>query len=265
MAISADDENWFLLNASPEIRTQIEGFPALHPRASRHTPIAGILLTNGDLDHILGLLSLRESQPLALYATESVRRGFVEGNVLYRTLERFPGQVTWRTLEPGRPTSLELAGGKSSGLQVVALPVPGKAPVHLERARASDPGDNVALFLEETATRRRLAYVPGAGDVSEDLLAAIDGADALFFDGTFWSSEELPSLDGRFGRAEDMAHRPLSGPEGSLTRLDAARAGRRILIHLNNTNPVLREDSPEARAVADAGWTVAFDGMEIEL
>src|SRR5437764_14331957 len=128
VAVSADGEAWFLLNASPEVRAQIESFPPLHPRRLRHSPIEGILLTNGDLDHTLGLLCLRESHPLVVYATEAVRRGFVESNVLYRTLQRFPGQVTWRTLRIGAETELSKGAGAPSGLSVEALAVPGKIP-----------------------------------------------------------------------------------------------------------------------------------------
>ncbi|MEZ0240243.1 MAG: MBL fold metallo-hydrolase, partial [Chloroflexota bacterium] len=121
VAVSADGERWFLLNASPEIRQQLESFSALHPKAPRHWPVDAIVLTNGDLDHTLGLLSLRESHPLVVYATERVRRGFTEGNVLYRTLERFPGQVTWRTLQPGREVALAGVDGQGSGLLIEAV------------------------------------------------------------------------------------------------------------------------------------------------
>src|ERR1041385_4622220 len=132
VAVSADGDAWLLLNCSPEIRAQIESFPGLHPRGPRHSPIAAIVLTNGDLDHCLGLLSLRESHPLVVYATESVRRGFVEDNVLYRTLERFPGQVTWRPLKLGDETDVVGPGGHPIGLRMGAIAAPGKAPIHLE-------------------------------------------------------------------------------------------------------------------------------------
>src|ERR671923_1768138 len=124
VAVSADGRQWLLLNCSPEIRAQIESFPALHPRGPRDSPIAGILLTNGDLDHCLGLLSLRESHPLVVYATESVQRGFTNDNVLYRTLERFPGQVTWRVLKPGREDDIVGVDGKPTGLTAEAVIVP---------------------------------------------------------------------------------------------------------------------------------------------
>jgi pyrroloquinoline quinone biosynthesis protein B len=265
VAISADGAHWFLLNASPEIRGQIEGFPPLHPREPRHSPIAGILLTNGDLDHCLGLLSLRESHPLVVYATERVRRGFTAGNVLYRTLQRFADQVTWRPLAPGRETELTLPGGGPSGLAVEPVALPGKLPIHLEGGLAPDPEDNIGLRVRETATGRRLAYLPAVGGPSAAVHAALDGAGAAFLDGTFWSSDELRDQGLGEKRAEDMAHWPIGGDAGSLAALRTVRAARRIYIHLNNTNPVLREDSPERAAVAAAGWEVAHDGLELTL
>lgn len=264
VALSADSRAWFLLNASPEIRQQIESFPPLHPRDSRHSPIAGILLTNGDLDHCLGLLSLRESYPLVLYATERVRRGFVEGNVLYRTLQRFPEQVAWRILKLGREEELA-AGGRSSGLSVEAVPVPGKPPVHLEGLMAPDPEDNVGFRIREAATGRVLAYFPAAGALTPSVSQGLQGADCIFFDGTFWSSDELPAQGLGTKRAEEMAHVPVGGEKGSLATLADVRAARRIYIHVNNTNPLLRDDSPERRQVAARGWEVACDGMEIAL
>jgi pyrroloquinoline quinone biosynthesis protein B len=259
VAVSADERAWFVLNASPEIRQQIESFPALHPRAPRDTPIAGVLIGNGDLDHCLGLLSLRENQPLVVYATESVRRGFTEGNILYRTLQRFPDQVTWRVLKPGREEEL---GG---GLSVEPVAVAGKMPVHLEGSTAPDPGDNVGFRLREHGSGRILAYFSSVGAMTPALEAALSDADCVFLDGTFWSSDELPALGLGTKRAEDMAHWPVGGPGGSLAALAGLRAGRRVLIHINNTNPLLREDSDERRAAAAAGWEVAWDGLEIAL
>ena len=264
VAVSADGDRWFLLNASPEIRQQLEGFPPLHPREPRHSPVAGILLTNGDLDHCLGLLSLRESHPLVVYATERVRRGFTEGNSLYRTLERFPGQVTWRVLKPGREEELSTGGGPS-GLAVEAVPVPGKPPIHREGAGPPDPEDSVGFRIREVRTGRLLAYLSGVGAVTRAVREALEGADAVFFDGTFWADDELPALGLGQRRAVEMAHLPVGGPDGSLAALAEARAGRRVYIHVNNTNPILREDSPERRAVRAAGWEVAWDGMEIRL
>ena len=265
VAVSADGEGWFLLNASPEIRQQVESFIGLHPRAPRHSPIDAIVLTNGDLDHTLGLLSLRESHPLVVYATERVCLGFTEGNVLYRTLERFAGQVTWRLLKIGREEELARADGSGSGLFIEAVAVPGKPPIHLEGSNPPGLEDNIGLRIREAATGRRLAYFAAAGSLTPAALDALADADCVFFDGTFWSGDELPALGLGSKRAEDMAHLPIGGDGGSLAALRSLRAPRRIYIHINNTNPILRDDSAERREVEAAGWEVAEDGMEVTL
>lgn len=270
VAVSADGVSWFLINVSPEIRAQIESFCGLWPRERRHSPIAGLLLTNGDLDHCLGLLSLRESHPLVAYATEPVRAGFTEGNVLYGTLQRFAGQLDWRALAAGReqPLLLPAADGGAaapSGLHVTAVPVPGKLPLHLETSRTPSPEDNVGFVIRDERTGGRLAYFSGVAGPAAELERAATGADALFFDGTFWSSDELIAAGLGTRRAEEMAHWPVGGPEGSLAFLGRLRARRRILIHVNNTNPVLREDGPERRALAAAGVELAADGLELDL
>jgi pyrroloquinoline quinone biosynthesis protein B len=265
VAVSADGVDWLLLNASPEIRQQIEGFPPLHPSGPRHCPIRWIVLTNGDLDHCLGLLSLREAHPITVYATDSVRRGFTDGNVLYRTLQRFEGQVTWRALEVGLQQSLPLPDGRASGLAVEAIAVPGKVPLHLEGLRPPDPEDNVAVRVRETSTGRMLAYASAVGRITPAVCAALAGAECAFFDGTFWSEEELIAAGVGTKRAGEMAHVPVGGSEGSLLRLASLPVARRVYIHLNNTNPLLREDSPERAMAEAAGWQVANDGMEIVL
>ena len=266
VAVSVDGEIWFLLNASPEIRAQIESFAALHPRADRHSPIAGIILSNGDLDQCLGLLSLRESHPLQIYATARVRRGFTENNILYRTLERFPAQVTWRTLNLGRSEEMLLTPeGKPSGLSITAVPIPGKVPLHLEGRIAPDPEDNIGLIIREIAMGRKLAYLPAVAARSHELEGILHGSDCVFFDGTFWTSDELTTLGVGQRRAEEMAHWPVGGPTGSLRMLSNIRAPHRILIHINNTNPILRADSRERQEVRAAGVEVAYDGMEVVL
>src|SRR5262245_5511751 len=260
-----DDDRWLLLNCSPEIRQQIESYPPLHPRGPRHSPISAILLTNGDLDHCLGLLSLRESHPLVIYTTEPTRRGFTDGNVLYRTLDRFPGQVTWRSLQLGKEEDIVDLDGGASGLLVEAVAVPGKLPIHLEAGATPDPADSIGFRIRERSTGRVLAYLSGVGAVNVTVRRALDAADCVFFDGTFWSSDELPALGLGTKRAEEMAHVPVGGPNGSLARLSGLAAQRRILIHLNNTNPLLRDDSSERARAKAAGWEVAFDGMEVRI
>jgi pyrroloquinoline quinone biosynthesis protein B len=250
---------WLLVNASPDVLRQIERFAPLHPRAPRDTPIGAIALTNGDLDHVVGLLSLRESQPLVLLATERVRAGLVERNAVLRTLARSRDQVTWRTLELGREVVLD-----EVGLGVTALAMPGKLPVHLVGLVEPSPEDNVALRVRDLASGRVVvvATAVGALDGVEGLLR---GADAVFFDGTFWSDDELVAQQLGTARARDMAHVPVGGDEGSLARLAKLGAARRVYTHINNTNPMLREGSPERQAVERAGWEVAFDGMELAL
>jgi pyrroloquinoline quinone biosynthesis protein B len=264
VAISADGDHWFLLNASPEIRAQIEGFRALHPRAPRHSPIAGLVLTNGDLDHCLGLLSLRESHPLRLYATAGTERGFREGNVLHRTLQRFDGQLRFEALGLGEVRALSRSDGSPSGLTIEAVPTAGKLPIHLEQLREPSPEDNIGLLIREPARARTLAYFPAVGGPSAPLLAALARADCVFFDGTFWASDELPGAGLGAKRAEDMAHWPVGGASGSLGMLRELRS-RRVLIHINNTNPLLRAGSSEALQLSAAGVELAYDDMELEL
>jgi pyrroloquinoline quinone biosynthesis protein B len=265
IAISADGDNWFLLNASPEIRAQIESFPRLHPRGPRDSPIAGILITNGDMDHCLGLLSLRESHPLQIYATQQVRRGFTQDNSLYATLERFAGQTTWRALTLGEEQELKFLDGRSSGLDVQALAVPGQPPLHLRGQFAPGAEDNVGFRIRDRANGRSMIYLSGVAAVTPAVLAAIEGTQCLFFDGTFWAADELIALGLGDKRAEDMAHLPIGGASGSLARLAGLDVPRRYYIHINNTNPILREDSAEHAAVEAAGWRVAYDGLEFEL
>jgi len=266
VGLSADDGDWFLINASPDIHSQIESFGPLHPGKSRTTPIQAIFLTNGDLDHCLGLLSLRENHRLVIYATESVRRGFTEGNVLYRTLQRFAGQVTWRTLKLGVEEAMLCADGRQSGLTVEALAVPGKPPIHLEGlVSPSDPELNVGLRFRQCTNGRVLAYFSAVGRITTSVFEGLADADCVMFDGTFWSSDELSTPGFLEKSAEDLAHWPVGGQRGSLAMLWKLTAPRRVFIHINNTNPMLREDSTERKIIEAAGWSVAWDGMEIRL
>jgi pyrroloquinoline quinone biosynthesis protein B len=263
VAVSADGRAWFLLNASPEVRQQIEAFPSLHPRSSRDTPIAGIVVTNGDLDHCLGLLCLREWQRFAVYATGRVRDGF-NRSVFARTLSRFDGQVTWRPLALGSEEPLLLASGEPSGLVLLPIAVPGKAPLHLADMGSSDE-DNIGLRIRDAQSGACLVYLSGVGARSSAVTEGVRGADAVFFDGTFWSSDELVRLGASDKRAEDMAHWPVGGAAGSLAWLAELPVRHRVFIHINNTNPMLRDDSPERAEVESRGVSVAFDGMELTL
>lgn len=264
LALGVGDGRWFLVNASPDVHRQIEAFPPLQPRAGRASPIAGVILTNGDLDHALGLFSLRENTPLAVYATEAVYRGLAEGNTMFRTLQRFPGQTVWRRLELEQPTELAGPDGAPTGVTVVPVAMPGKVPKHLEGLAPPSPEDNIGLWVRDAASGR-LAVVATAVGSAGEYVPRLDGADVCFFDGTFWSSDELVRLGLGKARAEDMAHLPIGGDGGSLRLLAGVAAGRKIYTHINNTNPILVEGSPERRAVEGAGWEVAADGLVIDL
>ena len=265
VAVSSDGDTWFLLNASPEIRAQIESFPALHPRGPRHSPVAGVVLTNGDLDHCLGVFSLREWQPLRLYATRAVHEGLVRGNAITRTLQRFDGQLRFQPLALEEQAPLLAADGSASGISVEAIPSPGKLPIHLEGLREPSAEDNVGLLIREATTDKTLAYFPGVAAPTPEVESALQAADCCFFDGTFWTSDELVALGLAEKRAEEMAHWPVGGPRGSLAWLATLSHVRRVLIHINNTNPVLIEDSPEAEGARAAGVEIAHDGMEVTL
>jgi pyrroloquinoline quinone biosynthesis protein B len=264
LALEAAPGTWFLINASPDVHRQIQESPALWPRSGRASPIHGVVLTNGDLDHVLGLFSLRESTPLALYATEAVRRGLVEGNTIVRTLQRFEGQSSWHALVLDEPTELRGRGGSRTAVTITAVSLPGKVPKHLEGLAPPSPEDNVGLWIHDARTRKTLVVATAAGALG-DYVARMSGADACFFDGTFWTSDELPRLGLGAGRAEEMAHLPIGGERGSLAALSGLQAGRKVFTHINNTNPILVEGSPERLEVEAAGWEVAGDGLEIEL
>jgi pyrroloquinoline quinone biosynthesis protein B len=185
--------------------------------------------------------------------------------VLYRTLQRFPGQVAWRTLAAGEETELSGLDGQASGLTVVAVAAPGKPPVHLEGNAPPDPGENIGVVIHERRAGKRLAYFSAAASVTTAMRATFEGADCMFFDGTFWASDELIALGLGDKRAEQMAHLPVGGGGGSLQALAGVRAPRKIYIHINNTNPLLRPRSPERKLVEDGGWEIACDGMEVNL
>ncbi|MGE5181131.1 MAG: pyrroloquinoline quinone biosynthesis protein PqqB [Acidobacteriota bacterium] len=260
LAVFARDDAAVVCNASPDIAQQLAATPSLYPKKPRGTPIAAVILTNGDLDHVLGLFSLRESQPLAIYATEAVRRGLVDGNAMCATLERFAGQVAWRRLELDRDTAIADPAGQPTGIVACAFAVPGKLPVHLARTRSPSAEDNIGLSLRDARSGQHVVYAPGTAYPPPKLG---DGADVLVFDGTFWSSDELIKLGLGTARAEDMAHVPVGGPEGSLRLLAAATAKKKVFTHINNSNPILPLGSHERRLVGDAGWIIAEDGMEL--
>ena len=266
LAVSADGERWFLLGASPDLRYQIEACPELQPHhAGRNSPIAGVLLTCADLDHALGLLLLREWQQLSLYSTATVRRVLLETNTVFRLLERMPGQVGWTDMTPGHSFSLTTPEGVNPGIAARLLALPGSLPAYAPTGNGLAADGAVTALILQSPSGKRLAYVPGLPGVSETLLAELSECDTILVDGTFWTDDELFRVEG-FGKlARDIGHLPVWGSEGSLAKFSGVPTTRKIYIHVNNTNPMLDEDSPEHRMVLDAGWEIAFDGMDLDI
>jgi pyrroloquinoline quinone biosynthesis protein B len=265
VAVSSDGDQWFLLNASPDLRAQIEASPCLHPRnGARGSPLAGIVLTGAELDQVLGLLLLRELQPLRIYATSSVRRMLREDNTLFAALAQTPQQTRWTDIVPGDGFALATAGDVPAGIRCRALSLNEHWPGYVPAAwREVERGESVLALVIDSPGGGRLVYMPSAAEVDEASLEVINSADVLLFDGTFWTDDELCRISGRTAR--QMGHMPVSGPDGSLQRLAAVTRPRKIYIHVNNTNPILDEDGPEYRAVRAAGWEVAEDGWQFAL
>ena len=258
VAVSAAGTSWLLLNASPDLRQQIFATPALQPSTGpRHSPIGGVFLTNGDVDHVAGLLSLRERQSLDVFGTATTL-DILDANSLFGVLD--PHLVRRHRVD------LESEILTCAGLTVRPFAVPGKVPLYLEgdAPRIGETTESV-VGLEIAAKAARFFYIPGCAEITENLRQRVAGAPLLFFDGTTFTEDEMQRLGLSEKTARRMGHVAMSGPEGAISRLAKSAIGRKIFIHINNTNPVLVEDLPEYRIVIEAGWEVAYDGMEIVL
>jgi pyrroloquinoline quinone biosynthesis protein B len=268
VAISADSRSWFLLGASPDLRSQIEAAAELHPRQGlRQSPISGAVLLNADIDHILGLLLLRELQPLRVHATASARLILLEDNSVFGMLQRVPGQLTWTDFTPGTTFPLVDASGKDCGLQCRAISLATHFPAYVSQHRQKQltPEEASLGLIVDSPSGKRLGYMPAVPQISNKVIEEFESADVLLFDGTFWSDDELIRIQGSGQTAQQMGHVPVSSSAGSLARLAQLKRPRRIYIHINNTNPMLNEAGPEYRAVRDAGWEIAEDGWQFEL
>jgi len=268
VAVSEDSRSWFLLGASPDLRVQIEATPELHPREGlRQSPIAGAVLANADIDHVLGLLLLRELQPLRVYATDSIRRILTEDNSMFAMLQRIPGQVSWTSFAVRKTFQLETPAGKDSGLRCRALSLGTHFPAYVSPQRQPEltPGESSLGLIVESPSGKRLAYMSAVPQIDDGLMKELESADVLLFDGTFWSDDELIRIQGSGQTARQMGHVPVSSGEGSLSKLAGLRRPRKIYVHINNTNPMLNEAGPEYRQVRDAGWEIAEDGCQFDL
>jgi pyrroloquinoline quinone biosynthesis protein B len=259
VAVSADSEGsgpggWVLLNASPDLRYQIEATPALQPKQRpRSSPIEAVVLTSGEVDAIGGLLSMRERQPFALWATSGTHAALA-ANPVFAALG--PDQVPRQTLRVGDRHHI-------AGLEIEAYPVPGKVPLYLEGAADSTPDETIGLAV--SANGRTLHFIPGCAALDGKLLDRLRGAELVLFDGTLWTDDEMIRTGTGTKTGQRMGHMSVSDPAGTLAAFASLGVQRRVLVHMNNSNPILLGDTPERLAVERAGWEVAYDGMELAL
>jgi pyrroloquinoline quinone biosynthesis protein B len=267
LAVSADGRAWFLLNAAPDIRAQIDATEALWPQEGlRSSPIAGVVLTGGDVDAVAGLLTLRERHHFTLYATQEVQ-AVLAANSIFGVLAS--DCVARRRLPLGTTTALTTTDGGDSGLAVEAFTVPGKVPLWLEH-EGEDPGiaeggHTIGLEVSEPRSGARLLFVPGCASLTPRLVERLRGAPLVFFDGTLWHDDEMPRAGVGTKTGRRMGHMSMSGEAGVIAAFRDLGVARKVFIHINNTTPVLLEDSPERAEAEAAGWVVAHDGMEVRL
>jgi pyrroloquinoline quinone biosynthesis protein B len=267
LAVSSNGRRWYLLNAAPDLSAQIASTPQLWPREGlRSSPIAGVVLTGGDVDAIAGLLTLRERHPFTIYATADVH-SVIASNPIFRVLSPDCVERCTIALDESVPlTSMDDDGGE---LVLRAFAVPGKVALWLERdgrdpGRVED-GNTVGLEITERSSGARFFFVPGCADLTPSLVERLRGAPLLFFDGTLWRDDEMIRVGVGTKTGRRMGHLSMSGPDGVIAAFRDLGIGRKIFIHINNTNPVLLEDSPERTEAERAGWTIAHDGMELAL
>jgi pyrroloquinoline quinone biosynthesis protein B len=262
IAVTVDDSDWLLVNASPDVLVQIRATPELQPaRAQRDSGIAAVLLMDAQIDHVTGLLMLRERQsPLPLLATPEVLGDLTEGFPITRILSHYCGVAPI----PLHPDGRFITVPELPGMAIQPVLLSSKPPPYSPYRNAPRPGDNMGLLIENPATCQRVFYAPGLGEMTPELLALMARCSVVLVDGTFWTEDEMQRLGLSKKSAAEMGHLPQSGPRGMIAQLDTLPAAtRKILIHINNTNPILREDSPERALLTAHAIEVAFDGMDI--
>jgi pyrroloquinoline quinone biosynthesis protein B len=268
IAVSADGEHWYLVNASPDLRQQLIDTPQLHPRkgALRHSPISGVILTNGEIDAVAGLLSMREGSPFSIYAHPKVL-AILKSNSIFNVLSeknvaRLPIEVD-QAFEPALPN------GSPSGIEVLPFSVAGKGAWYLEgKAHPGGDdgaGDTLGLRIRNKATGRHFYFIAACADVTDELKARLDGAPLLFFDGTVWRDDELIAAGLGAKTGQGMGHISMSGTRGAIESLAEVAIDRRVFLHINNSNPALLRGSAERKIAENAGWQIAADGTEIVL
>jgi len=255
LAISLDGNSWAVLNASPDIRQQIIDNSALHPKALRGSPIKSVLITNGDIDHLAGLLILREKQPLDIFVTAAIAE-IIDDNPVFRALD--PAFVKRHTITLEQPFSL------LPGVEARLFAVPGKVPLFMENGEPElQLEGEQTVGVELIGGGKRVYYIPGCAHINDRLIARINGADALFFDGTVFTDDEMITLGVGQKTGQRMGHMAISGPDGSLTALSKLDIAKKIYVHINNTNPIWRA-GPERDMLEVSGFQIGHDGMEID-
>lgn len=265
IAVSDNGSDWLLINASPDILAQIRATPALQPgRSIRDTGIVAVMLMDAQIDHVTGLLMLREGKPLPLYCTTSVWEDISTGLPLTKVLSHYCS-VNQQALpaDPDNPQPIQVPG--IANIRFTALPLKSKAPPYSPKRNAPQPGDNVGLLIENTVNGKKLFYAPGLGEIEAHILDAMREADCVLVDGTLWTDDEMIRMGLTKKTSADMGHLPQSGSGGMIEVLDALGTPRKILIHINNSNPILNERSDEAAILKRHEIEVAYDGMEINL
>jgi len=268
VAISADGDHWFLINASPDLRQQLLATPQLHPKAGqlRHSPVAGVILTNGEIDAVAGLLSMREGSPFTIYAHAKVL-AILKANSIFNVLNE--KNVRREPIELDRPFEPALPGGAPSGIEVLPFTVPGKAAWYLEGKAhpggSDDAGDTVGLRILDKATGKYLYFLAACADMTDKLKSRLAGAPLVLFDGTVWRDDELiaAGLGNKTGQA--MGHIAMSGERGAIEALAGLDIGQKLSLHINNSNPALLQGSAERKIAEAAGWQIPSDGTEIVL
>ncbi|MGJ0485451.1 MAG: pyrroloquinoline quinone biosynthesis protein PqqB [Methylomicrobium sp.] len=262
IAVSTDNRNWLLINASPDIRAQLEAFPAIQPRQGiRDTGIKAILLIDSQIDHTTGLLMLREGKPLDIYCTEMVRQDLTSGFPVFNMLSYYC-TVNHHPV-PTDGGSFTIPG--IDDLRFYTQALKSKAPPYSPHRHDPHDGDNIGLIVEQISTGKKLFYSPGLGEIEPHVMEAMQAADCLMVDGTFWTDDEMCTQQISQKRAREIGHLPQSGEGGMIEVLNGVSQARKILIHINNTNPILDEDSAERKILDANGIEVAFDGLEIDL
>ena len=263
IAISENNLDWILFNASPDVLAQIKAFPGLQPaRSIRDTGIKAIILIDSQIDHTTGLLMLREGKPLEIYCTDMAREDLTTGNPLFNVLGHYC-TVNWHKLPTHNGNSFNVIGAQR--LRFTAVPLKSKAPPYSPHRQDPQEGDNIGIRIEDAHTGKNLFYAPGLGKIEPHLEPFLKNADCLLVDGTCWTDDELIQFGISKQSSRDMGHLPQSGEGGMISVLKPLTKPRKILIHINNTNPILNEESRERAELTANGIEVAYDGMEIDI